>query len=127
MLRCYVYLNASWKQHHNWFFNCIFWQGVLLMEKKTIGLVICIFKLTKLIFFSILVVVQVAAVIASLVSLSWSLVSYQRSLRMSLIDKKNMTWMVCFLLIFFLFFSYLLLIFYLFFLIFYLFLLNNLI
>lgn len=38
------------------------------------------------------VVAQVIAVVASLVSLSWSLVSYHRALRMSLPDKTNMTW-----------------------------------
>jgi len=41
-----------------------------------------------------LVLTQVAAVSTSLISLSWSLVSYNRSLRMSLRDKKNMTWQV---------------------------------
>ena len=37
-------------------------------------------------------VAQVVSVIASLVSLSWSLVSYLRILRMSLPNKQNMTW-----------------------------------
>lgn len=41
-----------------------------------------------------LVLTQLAAVATSLISLSWSLVSYQRSLRMSLRDKLNMTWQV---------------------------------
>lgn len=43
---------------------------------------------------SIAVVAQVISVIASLVSLSWSLVSYLRILRMSLPNKQNMTWPV---------------------------------
>jgi hypothetical protein len=38
------------------------------------------------------VLAQLAAVLASLVSLSWSLVSYHRALRMSLPDKVNMTY-----------------------------------
>ncbi|CAG2184275.1 unnamed protein product, partial [Oppiella nova] len=38
------------------------------------------------------VVAQIVAVLASLVSLSWSLVSYHRALRLSLPDKANMTW-----------------------------------
>ena len=38
------------------------------------------------------VLAQLAAVFASMVSLSWSLVSYHRALRMSLPDKVNMTW-----------------------------------
>lgn len=41
-----------------------------------------------------LVLTQLAAVATSLISLSWSLVSYQRSLRMSLRDKLNMSWQV---------------------------------
>ncbi|RWS13575.1 XK-related protein 4-like protein [Dinothrombium tinctorium] len=40
----------------------------------------------------LMVIIQIVAVLASLVSLSWSLVSYQRALRMSLPDKTNLTW-----------------------------------
>ncbi|RWS31505.1 XK-related protein 4-like protein, partial [Leptotrombidium deliense] len=40
----------------------------------------------------LIIMAQVVAVLTSLVSLSWSLVSYQRSLRMSLPDKANMSW-----------------------------------
>lgn len=39
-----------------------------------------------------LILTQIAACIASLVSLSWSLVSYQRSLRLSLPDKNPLSW-----------------------------------
>lgn len=40
----------------------------------------------------LIILTQVAACIASLVSLSWSLVSYQRSLRLSLPDKTPLSW-----------------------------------
>jgi hypothetical protein len=54
--------------------------------------------LCKLMYFVLnsnnLVVAQVVAVVASLVSLSWSLVSYHRALRISLPDKVNMSWQV---------------------------------
>ncbi|XP_053200341.1 XK-related protein 4-like [Panonychus citri] len=40
----------------------------------------------------LMVLTQIAACIASLVSLSWSLVSYQRSLRLSLPNKVSLTW-----------------------------------
>ena len=40
----------------------------------------------------LVILTQIAACVASLISLSWSLVSYQRSLRMSLPNKANLTW-----------------------------------
>lgn len=45
-------------------------------------------------FLSLSVVIQLISVIASLISLSWSLVSYLRILRVSLPSKVNMTWPV---------------------------------
>ena len=62
------------------------WTGT----KRTFFIVLII----KTFFYFFLVMAQSISIIASLVSLSWCLVTYLRILRMSLASKQNMTWPV---------------------------------